>query len=427
MKEDFLHYLWKYKKFDIFNLKTSEGETVEVLKTGQHNDLAGPDFFNAQLVIGDQHWAGNVELHICASHWYAHGHENDAHYDNTILHVVWENDMDVYGKNNRPLPTMILKDFIAPSLITSYKKLFDHQQRDFNNCGQEFGSVPMLVVQDWLECLYLERLERKVKQIEVLLGQSNNDWEAVLFKMLARSFGTKINGAAFESMAENIPFKTLRKIANKTCGLEAVFLGCTQLLPEDHPDAQVAHWQRDYDFLKAKYDLETADAVPMQFFRLRPANFPTIRLSQLSAIYEREHQLFSKIVQMNTLEDYYALFSVKASGYWDTHFNFGKSQPKRKKELTKSFIDLLLINTIIPIKFAHNRAVNNMDQEPILNLISQIAAEKNKITDQFYQWAEIPKNALMSQGLLQLKNEYCDKNQCLKCRVGNHLINSWAD
>ncbi len=423
MKEDFLHYLWKYKKFDLFDLKTATGEPIEVIKTGIHNHLAGPDFFNAQLKIAGQFWAGNVELHSKASDWYAHGHENDSHYDSTILHVVWEYDMDIYGKNNRPIPTLILKKFIKPQLIISYKNLFDNQQRGFNNCERDFASVPHGLVTDWLERLYLERLERKVTQIKTLLIENNNDWEAILFRMLARNFGTKINRDAFEALAETLPFKKVRKIANVAGGLEATFLGMAQLLPEGPDEEHPKKLKNDFEFLKTKYRLKSAVAVPMHFFRLRPVNFPTIRLSQLAAVYEHKVQLFSEVIRINDVEGFYKLFSVQASTYWDTHFNFGKEQPKRVKILTKNFIDLLMINTLIPIKFAYNRTINKTDQESILNLISQISPEKNKITDRFYALGDIPKNALMSQGVLQLKNEYCDKNQCLKCRVGNYLIN----
>ena len=426
MNEDFLHYLWKHKKFNLLNLRTAQDVPVEILKTGQHNQLAGPDFFNAYLRIDGQKWAGNVELHHKASEWYAHGHERDPGYDNVILHVVWENDMPIFGKDNTLLPTLILKNHIDPSLIKGYKKLFDHPHTGFNNCEQDFGNVPLHIIQNWLERLYLERLERKVAQIDSLLRESHNDWEAILFKMLARSFGTKINGDAFMAMADQLPFKVLRKIANTPGSLEAVFLGIAGLMPQDaqgSSEREIVEWKKEYEFLTSKYDLKRSP-FNVQFFRLRPVNFPTIRLSQLAALYQRENQLFAKLIKMDTLAGFYKLLAVNASGYWDTHYNFGKAQPKRVKKLSRGFIDLLLINTIIPVIFAYNKSRNNTDQERILQLISQIKTEKNKITDKFHTMHTMPKNALISQGLLQLKNEYCDKNRCLKCRVGNYLIDT---
>tara|TARA_R110002020_G_scaffold338105_2_gene553459 strand:- start:632 stop:1921 length:1290 start_codon:yes stop_codon:yes gene_type:complete len=423
MKEDFLHYLWKFKKFEFSNVLTTTGETIEILNVGQHNNLAGPDFFNARLNINGQIWAGNVEIHLKSSDWYAHNHEQDNNYDNVILHVVWDDDVDVYGVGNRALLTLNLKDYVQPELLNSYKKLFDRQKNQFINCENDFKNVENYLLENWLERLYFERLERKVSEIEVLLKESSNDWEAVLFCMLARNFGTKVNGASFTEMAKRIPFSVIRKVS-RSGKLEPLFLGFANILPQENLDKQSADWKKDYDFLKAKFNLQSGLDQSIQFFKLRPDNFPTIRLSQLARLYEQEDQLFHKLISFTTTKEFYNLLSVQASQYWETHYNFSKAHDKRVKKISKSFIDLVVINTIIPIKFAYAKYKDLDIEDELIELITSLKSEKNTITGHFYKLRPIRQNALNSQALIQLKNEYCDKNLCLKCAVGSFLISN---
>lgn len=423
MKEDFLHYLWKFKKFDLLKAKTTTGENIEILNVGQHNDLAGPDFFNARLNINGQLWAGNVEIHLKSSDWYAHNHEQDTSYDNVILHVVWEDDVAVYGVGNRALPTLNLKDYVQPKHLSSYIKLFEGQKNQFINCENDFKSVDIYLLDNWLERLYFERLERKVSEIEVMLKESANDWESVLFSMLARNFGTRINGASFTELADRIPFSVVRKVS-RSFKLEALLLGFANILPQENFDKQSLDWKMDYEFLKAKFNLKSGLDQSIQFFKLRPVNFPTIRLSQLARLYEQEEQLFQKLIAFTTKEEFYDLFNVQASGYWETHYSFGKVHDKKVKKLTKSFIDLLLINTIIPIKFAYAKYRHLDIEDELLELITSLNSEKNSITDHFDKLRPLGKNAMNSQALIQLKNEYCDKNKCLKCAVGSFLISN---
>jgi hypothetical protein len=424
MKEDFLHYLWNHKKFDHGALQTTAGSVIELVSTGMHNHLAGPDFFNARLRINGQLWAGNVELHIKASQWYAHGHEEDPAYDNVILHVVWEEDIAVYGSQNMPLATLELREYVPATLLDGYEKLFHKASNAFINCEQDFYAAPDTLVKDWLERMYLERLERKVKEIDKLLQESQNDWEAVLFHMLARNFGTKINGAAFAGLAGSIPFKTVRKTAKIDGGLEALLLGHANLLPEETMEERVVQWKKEYAFLRNKFQLGENQGEPVQFFRLRPPNFPTLRLSQLANLYNGNDIFFARLMQARDLKTFYELLTVKASIYWDTRYNFGKTHKKRSKILSTSFINLLLINTIIPLKFAYLRSKTTESPEDILELIAAIPSEKNQIADGFYKMRKLPQNALTTQALLQLKLHYCDPNACLKCRIGNFLISN---
>ncbi len=421
MQEDFLHYLWRHKKFEVSNLKTSGNDTLSILSVGTHNLNSGPDFFNAQLKIDNQLWAGNVEIHLKSSDWYVHSHESDANYDNVILHVVWEHDTEVFRKNNSAIPTLELKHYVSKTALNNYEKLFSKSQK-WINCENEFKNIDDFIIKNWLERLYLERLEIKAEVINTLLFESKNNWEAVLFKMLAKNFGLKVNGDAFLSMADSIDFTIIRKLQSSQNSLEALFFGQAGLLEEDIQDAYYLMLVKDYQFLAHKFKLKNQTVMPVQFFRLRPPNFPTIRLSQLASLYHLSQNLFSKIIEIDTLNEFYELFGLATSTYWESHYTFGKESKSLKKPLTKSFINLLLINTIIPIKFSYANKIGQTIDNEVITLIQQIPSETNAIIDKFESLKPISASALQSQGLIQLKNEYCTKNKCLQCAIGSVIL-----
>ncbi|CDF80213.1 conserved hypothetical protein (DUF2851) [Formosa agariphila KMM 3901] len=421
MQEDFLHYLWKYKKFDDSALQTVKGEAIQLIQVGQHNFNSGPDFFNAQLNIDHQLWAGNVEIHVKASDWYVHHHEIDPAYDNVILHVVWEHDVDIFRKDNSEIPTLELKDIVSKSALNGYRQLFSKTQR-WINCEQDFATVDDFILQNWLERLFFERLERKANDMQLLLKASNNDWEAVLFKLLAKNFGLKVNGEAFFSLAAYIDFKIIRKIQNKPITLEAVLFGQSGLLDVEVEDAYFKSLKTEYMLLCQKFGLTQHHIMPFQFFRLRPPNFPTIRLSQLAQVYVKNKNLFSKIIEAKTKQDYYDLFSVHTSSFWETHYTFQKTSRKVNKSTTENFIDLLIINTIIPVKFSYSKNLGAINTEEIIALITEVEPEHNSIIEKFESLKPISKSALQSQGLIQLKNEYCNNKKCLYCAVGSAIL-----
>lgn len=420
MQEDFLHFIWKYKRFNTSDLKTVEGDVVSIIQLGQHNFNAGPDFFNSQLEIDGQKWAGNVEIHIKSSDWFLHNHETDSAYDNVILHVVWEHNTDVYRKDNSVIPVLELKSYVEVDLLDNYKKLIE--SKAWINCESDFNSIGAFKLESWLERLYIERLERKSNDIQKLLIASNNDWEAVLFKMLCKNFGSKVNGESFLSLANSIDFSTIRKVRTSELDLEALFYGQTNLLTEDIQEVYYLDLQKRFNFLQQKFQLKNQGVLPLQFFRLRPPNFPTIRLSQLAVLYAKHQNLFSKVIALNTKEEFYHLFDVTTSVFWQTHYTFSKASKNTTKKMTKAFIDLLLINTILPIKFSYSKSVGKQENEMIFKLIKSISIEKNNIIDKFLSLREFDKSAMTSQGLLQLKTEYCDKNNCLQCAIGSQLI-----
>ena len=422
MQEDFLHYIWKHKKVNTLNLKTTNGEIISIVLAGQHNQNSGPDFFAAQLEIDNQLWAGNVEIHVKASDWFVHNHETDKAYDNVILHVVWEHDTDIFRNDNTTIPTLELKPYVAKEALHNYQKLFSKTQK-WINCENDFDTVDDFIVQNWLERLYFDRLERKSQHIDKLLKGSSNNWEEVLFKMLAKNFGLKVNGEAFLSLSNSFDFSVVRKQQSKIISLEALFFGQAGLLEEDIQDIYYLELSNEYQFIKQKFNLSNLNVTPLQFFRLRPPNFPTIRLSQLAVLYHKQQSLFSKIMNTKSIEALYTLLSVTSSFFWETHFTFNKTSKKSKKVITKSFIDLLIINTIIPLKFSYAKHQGKVIDDDIVEIIQSITSEKNSIVDTFNDLYPVSTSALQSQALLQLKSEYCDKNKCLQCAVGNTLLN----
>lgn len=421
MHEDFIHYLWKYKKFDFTNLQTVNGKILTIKTVGQHNHNSGPDFFNAQLFLEDQLWAGNVEIHLKSSDWYAHQHEQDHFYDNVILHVVWEHDAEIYRKDNSVIPTLELKSYIDPKLVGIYQKLFSKNER-WINCENEFLEIDNFLIHNWLERLYIERLEQKSKDIQDQLLKSKNNWEATLFIMLAKNFGLKVNQSAFHSLAQSVEFSVIRKVSSNLLQLEALLFGQAGLLENQVEDAYYIQLQKEYEYLKHKFKLDNSGVIPVQFFRLRPANFPTIRLAQLASLYHLQSNLFSELINFKSIKDFQTLFKVKASKYWHTHYNFGKPSKASEKYLSKSFVNLLLINTIIPLKFAYAISQGVSVDDLLVNLISNLEPEKNSLVTKFQSLKPIVKSALQTQGLIQLKTEYCDKNKCLRCAIGNSLL-----
>lgn len=422
MREDFLHYLWKFRKFDFQRARTTSGESVNIIDTGRHNKDSGPDFFNARLRIGDQLWAGNVEIHLKSSDWYFHGHENDEAYRNVILHVVWEDDVEIFRTDGTLVPTLVLKELVNPELLNNYLRLFS-KEPVWINCEGYFSEFADFRLKHLLERLYLERLEERYELILASLKSTSNDWESLLFRLLSRSFGLKVNADAFLNMAESFDFKVLQKCRNNLIDLEALFLGQSGLLEQPLENAYYQELQTRYAYIHHKYSLENTYVIRPKYFRLRPDNFPTLRLAQLAAIYHINPALFSQILSAKDREDIYRIFEIEVSSFWKSHYSFLKGHHPRPKRLTRNFIDLLMINTVIPLKFSYYRYTGQPYEDELLEIISGLAAEHNSVIEKFNELRpETAMNAMESQALLQLKNNYCDKNRCLECALGISLL-----
>ncbi|MBL7869599.1 MAG: DUF2851 family protein [Flavobacterium lindanitolerans] len=420
MKEDFLHFLWQFKKFDLAQLYTTQGEKLTIISSGLYLQKAGPDFFNAQIVIGAQKWAGNVEIHRKSSDWYLHNHETDPNYDNVILHVVWEHDTEVFRKDNTELAVLELSKFVSGKMLENYESLMLDKTWLF--CEKQIASVDSFVLDNWKERLFFERLEKKSRLIWNTFSETLNDWEALLFCLLAKNFGLNNNGETFLKMALSIPFQKIRKECFEVRNLEALFYGRVGLLNNENEDVYFKDLKGRWDYLRNKHLLKRIYVEPVQFFRLRPSNFPTIRLSQLANLYHSKPNLFSEIIESKSLAEFYKIFNVSASDYWNEHYQFDRQSHRKEKKLTNTFIDLLLINTVVPLKFAYAAYVGNDISEEIVQLLSEIPAEKNIIIDKFRDFGIVANNAYETQALLQLKNEYCNKKRCLECGIGLELM-----
>ncbi|MEM8508971.1 MAG: DUF2851 family protein [Bacteroidota bacterium] len=424
MSENFLHFIWKTHKLPTNNIFTTNGEQVLVLQPGLHNIKEGPDFFNALLEIDGQQWAGNVEIHLKTSDWYAHGHEQDVNYDNVVLHVVWEEDTPVFRKDGSEIPTVELKHIVSAKLLKGYQSLFTHFGKAFINCENDLQKVDPSILQDWEERLFFERLEEKSIQIFELLQVSKNDWEKVLFCMLMKNFGLNTNGLVFLKAAMTIDFSIIRKLQYNPILLEALLLGSVGLLSSsDDDDLYRARLQREFDFLRKKFNLSRLKFLERpKFYGIRPHNFPTIRLAQLAQLYSGRHGLFQEVINVKNRTSYYRLFEVVAGKYWDNHYVFGKVSKSHKKRLNKRFIDLIITNTVIPLRFCYAKKTGNGLEDTLVTTMLNIPKERNVVIDRFEHAGWSTTNALQSQSKLQLHANYCTKQKCLQCSVGTFLL-----
>jgi hypothetical protein len=420
MREDFLHYLWKFKKFEALNLRTTQNDPIVIIKTGDYLELSGPDFFNAQIKIGSQKWAGNVEIHLKSSDWYIHHHEKDPAYENVILHVVWEHDTEIFSKNNAEIPVLVLKDYVSTEIINNYQSLVS--PKSWISCEKQIAEIDGFVFKNWQERLFFDRLERKSKFIYDLLEETNGDWESVLFSLLAKNFGLNTNGNAFLQIAKSIPFSIVRKESFEIENLEALLFGTSGLLDAVKEDLYFNNLKIRYFYLLHKYQLDKTYTEPLQFFKHRPDNFPTIRLSQFAGLYNKHQNLFSKVIMLNSTRDAYRVLSVTTSLYWENHYQFDKESSRKLKPLSRSFIDLLIINTIIPLQFAYSNRIGESNTENLIVFMNEVPPEKNAVIDKFKSFGILVKNAFETQTLLELKSEYCNNKACLRCAIGVGLL-----
>jgi hypothetical protein len=416
MTERLLQYIWQFQYFNAKDLLTEEGEPLQVIHPGTLNSNQGPDFTDAKIKTGRTIWAGSIELHINASDWRNHKHSTDKNYKNVILHVVWHSDADL----KLAFPTLVLQDKVPKVLLQKYDELMNSSR--FIPCEKSIQQVSELTWQSWKERLLVERLEEKTKQIFDHLQKNNNHWEETLWCLLAKNFGIKLNSVAFEKIAQSIPINILAKHKEQIHQTEALLFGQAGLLDEVFTEDYPKLLQREYRFLQNKYGLKKIEG-SLIFLRMRPSNFPTIRLAQLAMLVHKSLHLFSKIKESRGLKEVKDLLQVTANDYWHYHYVFDEAGAFRKKKLGVQMIDNILINTVIPILFAYGHYHNeNGFKDKALKWIEEIKAEKNAITRGFTLLHITNKTAFDSQSLIQLKNEYCNKKRCLDCSVGNFLL-----
>ncbi|RLD64419.1 MAG: DUF2851 domain-containing protein [Bacteroidetes bacterium] len=419
MNEAFLQHIWKYHLFDKTELIASTGEKIEIINVGQKNIDAGPDFFNAKVKINNTVWAGNVEVHINSSDWLKHSHNTDKAYDNVILHVVYNNDMQITRTNGEAIPTIELK--FDKRIFDKYQDLIKNEQ--WVSCEDEINNVDGFIIDFWLNSLLIERLESKSEYILNNLYKNNNNWEETFYQQLAKNFGTKINQFPFEQLTKSLPLIYLAKHKNSLLQIEALLFGQAGFLEINIDDDYYNSLKKEYLFLKDKFKLKSIEKHLWKFLRLRPGNFPTIRIAQFAALIYKSSSLFSKIIETDDLIEIKKHFSVSASEYWDTHYIFGKTTKKRKKRTGQIFINSLIINTIVPFLFVYSKSKDNEKYKiRALKFLEQLPAEKNSIISNWKLLKMPVPNAFYSQALIQLKNEYCNKKKCLYCQIGNRII-----
>lgn len=416
MTEKLLHFIWQHQYFDARQLHCTLGEALLVLDKGSLNTNQGPDFLNGKIKIGHTTLAGNIELHVLSSDWDLHQHSSDENYSNIILHVVWRHDQDKIF----PFPTLELQPLISSLLLSRYEELM--QSALFIPCQQHIANVPDIILNTWKERLLIERLQDRSKHIEALLKQCNQHWEEVFWWMLARNFGVKINNDSFERIAKTIPVKLLAKHKHQIHQIEALLLGQAAILDKTFEDDYPNMLRREYIFLQKKYKLKKAHA-PLYFLRMRPANFPTVRLAQLAMLVHQSHHLFSLIKDADNLSELQNLLNVTANDYW--HYRHMPDHPTafKKKTLGKSMIENICINTIIPVLYAYGY-YNNIEtyKNKAIDWLRMLGAEQNNIVNRYAALGITCSNAFDSQALLQLKKWYCDEKKCLQCAVGGRLL-----
>lgn len=416
MNERLLQYIWQFRYFKLDSLQTQQGEPLAVLNTGQLNVNQGPDFLDAKIKVGGTVWAGNIELHINSSDWKKHKHGGDENYKNIILHVVWNDDV----KLGASFPVLELKQRVSKLLLEKYNGLM--QSPAAIPCEKQLSGVDSLIWANWMQRLLAERLSEKSELFATQLAATNNHWEEVFWRMLAKNFGIKVNALAFEKIAASIPVNILAKHKNQIQQLEALLLGQANMLERQFEDDYCIMLQKEYYFLQKKYKLQPVN-IGLHFLRMRPSNFPSVRLAQLAMLVHQSSHLFSKIIAGALLKEIRPLLDVTANDYWYYHYMPGEPSSFKKKKLGKQMVDNIIINTIAPLLFAYGHYLNEQEYKAkALAWLEETAAEKNNITKIFASAGVQIKSAFGSQSLIQLKNKYCNSKRCLECAAGNNIL-----
>ena len=411
-------------------LETTDGRAVEVIDPGLYNRRnAGPDFFNAKVRIGETLWVGNIEIHQKSSDWYLHGHDRDPRYDNVVLHVVGQADTEVLSSEGHYLPQMVLE--VPPSVSEHYEELLTTDQ--YPPCYRIIPALTRLTVHSWMAALQTERLEQKTEAIRHRAEQCNGSWEDAYFVTLARNYGFGINGDAFEQWALNVPLGAVGKHRDDLFQIEAIFMGQAGLLDEQsiphryladaHREGYFDKLSSEYRYLAHKFSMKPMDSAVWRFLRLRPQNFPHIRISQLANLYYERRAGLSALLECETVEQLRTLLQTHVTPYWETHYTFGSESPKSTKKLSVSSADLLLINTAIPVLFAVGRHRQKEEYcDRAFDFLEQLKAEQNHIIRMWRECGLDVQSAGDSQALIQLKKEYCDRKDCLRCRFGYEYL-----
>lgn len=420
MKESFLHYIWQMKCLNVNELKTFHGNPLEIINFGKINYDAGPDFYNAEIVIGNQLWVGCVEMHVNSSDWDLHQHSKDQKYQNVILHVVWNHDKEIDKLRQSNVETLILEPYVPKEIIFNYNQIILNQTK-LIPCNGLNENIDWDKISFWINRMLIDRLEEKSTTISTLYDHVNGNWEEVTFRLFASNFGLKVNKESFEIWSTSFPFSVLKKNQSDK-KVEALFFGQAGFL-EDELDLYVNELKQEYNFLQRKYDLIPLNKSIFKFSSMRPFGFPTIRLAQLSSIYSVEKSLFSKIISFQSVKEIEHYFrNFEPNEYWKSHYVFGKESKNSSKILSVSKIHNLIINTILPLKFTYELKIDQLETDYYLDILNDLKAESNTIVDLFLSAGFKIKSAKDSQSVIHLKKHYCDEKKCLNCAIGTQVL-----
>ena len=421
MNEAFLWYLWKYRLYNK-DLNTTDGETVIVEHPGYQNHDSGPDFFNARVRIGDTRWAGNVEIHIRSSDWFKHEHHYDRAYDNIILHVVHDSDVTIKRADGQVIPVVELKNGFESTKWSDYQKLANAP--GWVPCAKQIANIDDFIIQQWLDRVLVSRLEKKTQFITNLLTEFKGNWSECFFILLARNFGFKVNALPFELLARSIPLKILTRHAGNLFQLEALLFGQAGFLAEKFNDDYPFQLQKEYRYLQNKLGLQPLEKHLWKFGRLRPGNFPTIRLAQFAFCIHQNAHLISRIIEASSFKEIQSLFNVSAGAYWNNHYLMDKASEHCVKTIGKASIDNIIINTIAPFLFVYGKTEMELHlTDKAFNLLEDCPSEKNIIINGWKKIGVNAKTAGRSQALIELKTAYCAEKKCLTCGIGIKLLN----
>ena len=421
MNEEFLHFVWKFRLFDMIDLKTLEGEELRIIDTGEHNTHAGADFFNSKIRIGKTTWAGNVEIHLHSNDWNKHNHQHDKAYNNVILHVVYDSGNSISNDSENSIPVLELKGKIKKRIWDTYEELIEN--KDWIPCEKQIKSVDNLAINGWLEKMLNERLERKTADILQSLNQNKNNWEETFYCYLAKNFGYKINALPFEMLAKSLPNAILAKHKNNLLQLESLLFGQAGMLEGTMEDDYYNQLKNEYLFLKHKHNLKPIEESLWKFLRLRPIGFSTIRIAQFAMLIHNSSHLFSKILEARSHKETERFFNFGASEYWDTHYTFGNLSEQKAKYAGKDFVNNIIINTIVPFLFVYGKKKGKSKHiENAFKLLESLPSEKNSIITKWRETGINSKTAFQSQALIELKNSFCFQKKCLNCGIGNKIL-----
>lgn len=422
MTEAFLQYVWQHqlagRKF-----VTTDGRPVSVVRVGEINRDAGPDFFDARIKVNDIEWAGNVEVHIKSSDWNLHHHSSDKAYNNIILHVVYENDADVVMQNGKRPLTIELKTFLDPAILERYDTLMKRVEDEQIACADSISSVPGFIVDSHLERLLVERIEQKTEVIYRMLDESCGNWEQTCYWLMAHYFGGRVNALAFELMAKSVSPNILARWKDNPQRIEAILMGQAGLLDGFFDDDYPRKLQSDYYALKSGLGINPIEGHLWKFYRIRPSGFPTIRISQFARLLSTTNNLFSKLLDVTDVKQLTALFNQLADDYWSTHYRFDKcSESSSTKRVGKVLAESLLINAWVPLLFVYGvKHGQQQYKDQSVGLLRQLPVENNSIIRKWIQLGIVPHDAAESQAMLQL-DKYCGNGRCLECPIGYQII-----